>query len=69
VEFAPVERKTTRGVSHLSRVVMSGLWPEKKPNGSWSYPCLVDVLEKAGLKTITHYMGVRQQTVANFIIN
>jgi hypothetical protein len=37
---------------------MSGLRPEKKPNGSWSYPCSVDVLEKAGLKTITHYMGV-----------
>jgi hypothetical protein len=38
---------------------MSGLWPEKKPDGSWSYPHLVDVLEKAGLETITHYMGVR----------
>jgi hypothetical protein len=48
---------------------MSGLRPEKKPNGSWLYPRLVDVLEKAGLKTITHYMGVRQQTVANFIVN
>jgi hypothetical protein len=38
---------------------MSGLQPEKKPDGSWSYPHLVDVLEKAGLETITHYMGVR----------
>jgi hypothetical protein len=37
---------------------MSGLWPEKKPDGSWLYPRLVDVLEKAGLETITHYMGV-----------
>ncbi len=48
---------------------MSGLRPEKKPNGSWSYPCLVDVLEKAGLETITHYMGIHRQTVANFIVN
>jgi hypothetical protein len=48
---------------------MSGLWPEKKPDGSWSYPCSLDVLEKAGLETITHYMGVRRQTVVNFIVN
>jgi hypothetical protein len=48
---------------------MSGLQPEKKPDGSWLYSCSVDVLEKAGLETITHYMGVRQQTVANFIVN
>ncbi len=48
---------------------MSGLRQEKKPDGSWSYPRLVDVLEKAGLETITHYTGVRQQTVANFIVN
>jgi hypothetical protein len=34
---------------------MSGLQPEKKPDGSWSYPHSVDVLEKAGLETITHY--------------
>jgi hypothetical protein len=38
---------------------MSGLRLEKKPDDSWSYPCLVDVLEKAGLETITHYMGMR----------
>jgi hypothetical protein len=37
---------------------MSSLRPEKKPNGSWLYPCSVYVLEKAGLKMITHYMGV-----------
>jgi hypothetical protein len=48
---------------------MSGFWPEKKPDGSWSYPHLVDVLEKASLETITHYMGIRRQTVANFIVN
>ncbi len=48
---------------------MSGLQPEKKPNGSWSYPCLKDVLEAAGLHTIAHYMDVRRQTVANFVVN
>jgi hypothetical protein len=48
---------------------MSSLWPEKKPNGSWSYPCLKDVLDAAGLHTIAHYMDVRRQTVANIIVN
>ncbi len=56
--------------SHIRAVwQISGLRPEKKPNGSWSYPCLVDVLEKASLETISHYMGICQQTVANFIVN
>ena len=48
---------------------MSGLRPEKKPNGSWTYPCSEDVLQAAGLEMISHYMDVRWQTVANFIVN
>jgi hypothetical protein len=48
---------------------MTGMRPEKEPNGSWSYPRSKDVLEEAGLQTITHYMGMRRQTVANFIVN
>ncbi len=48
---------------------MSGLQPEKKPNGSWSYPRSKDVLDAAGLHTIAHYMDMRRQTVADFIVN
>jgi hypothetical protein len=48
---------------------MSGLRPEKKLDGTWSYPRSVDVLKKAILETIAHYMDVRRQTVANFIVN
>jgi hypothetical protein len=33
------------------------------------YPHLEDVLQAVGLKPITHYVGMQQQTVANFIIN
>jgi hypothetical protein len=47
----------------------AGLRPEKKPNGSWLYPRSKDVLDTAGLHTIAHYMDVRRQTVANFIVN
>jgi hypothetical protein len=38
---------------------MSGLRLEKKPNGSWTYPCSNEVLKAAGLETISHYMDVR----------
>jgi hypothetical protein len=48
---------------------MTGIRPEKKPDGSWSYPRLKDILEAVGLQTIAHYMGVRRLTVANFILN
>ncbi len=48
---------------------MSGMRPEKKPDGSWSYLLSKEVLEAAGLQTIAHYMDVRRQTVANFIVN
>jgi hypothetical protein len=48
---------------------MSGMRPERKAKGSWSYSGSKDVFEAAGLQTIAHYMDVRRQTVANFIVN
>ncbi len=69
MEFVPVEPKTSRGVSHSSGMQMSGLRPEKKPDGSWTYPRSADVLKACSLQMIAHYMDVRRQTVANFIVN
>jgi hypothetical protein len=48
---------------------MSGFQLEKESDGTWLYPCSVDVLEKARLQRIAHYMGVCWQTMANFIVN
>ena len=48
---------------------MSGMRPERKANGSWSYPRSKEVLEAACLQTIAHYMVMHWQTVANFIVN
>ena len=62
MEFVSDKRRTIRGL-------MSGLRPEKKPNGSWSYPCSMDVLDAASLHTNAHYMDVYRQTVANFTVN
>ena len=67
--LSPTSVKRLEGF-HIHAVwQMSGLRPEKKPNGSWSYLRSKDVLEAAGLQTITHYMDVCRQTVANFIMN
>ncbi len=38
---------------------MTGNRPKRNEDGSWTYPCLADVLEAAGLKTIANYMDVR----------
>ena len=48
---------------------ITGKMPCKNPDGMWTYPLTEDVLEVAGLYTITHYVGVRRQTIANFIVN
>jgi hypothetical protein len=67
--LSPTRVKRLEGFHIRATWQMSGLQPEKKPNGSWSYPRSKDVLDAAGLHTIAHYMDVRRQTVADFIIN
>jgi hypothetical protein len=41
----------------------------KLPDGTWTYPNSAQVLEDVGLKTIAHYIAVRRQHIANYIIN
>ncbi len=48
---------------------MSGKRPERNVDGSWMYPHSEEVLEAVGMKSIAHYVDVRRQTIANFIIN
>jgi hypothetical protein len=67
--LSPTSVKQLEGFHIHATWQMSGMRPEKKPNGSWLYPRSKDVLEAAGLQTIAHYMDVRRQTVANFIVN
>ena len=47
---------------------MAGLVP-RKVRGSWKYPELGEVLAAVRLHTISHYINVRRQTVANYIIH
>jgi hypothetical protein len=67
--LSPTSIKRLEGFHICAMRQMTGMRPEKKPDGSWLYPCSKDVLEAAGLQTIAHYMGMRRQTVANFIVN
>jgi hypothetical protein len=39
----------------------------KLPDGTWTYPNLAAVLDKVGLKTIAHYIGVQRQHIASYI--
>jgi hypothetical protein len=67
--LSPSSMKRLGGFHIRAAWRMSGKRPARKEDRSWMYPCLEDVLQAVGLKPITHYVGVQQQTVANFIVN
>ncbi len=48
---------------------MTGKGPKKFPDSTWRYPNLEAVLQEVGLQTISHYIGVCWQHIANFIVN
>ena len=48
---------------------MAGKRPAKLPDGTWTYPNSAAVLDEVGLKTIAHYIGVRRQHIASYIVN
>ncbi len=43
--------------------------PRKRPAGTWEYPNLEKVLWDVGLQSISHYIGVQRQHIANFIVH
>ncbi len=48
---------------------MAGKRPMKLPDGTWTYPNSAAVLDKVGLKTIAHYISVRRQHKASYIVD
>jgi hypothetical protein len=38
-------------------------------DGTWAYPNSAQVLEDIRLKTVAHYIAVRWQHIANYIVN
>jgi len=43
--------------------------PRQGPNQMWKYPESAATLEEVGLYRIAHYVEVRRQTIARFIVN
>ncbi|KAL7524453.1 hypothetical protein ACHAXR_000579 [Thalassiosira sp. AJA248-18] len=43
--------------------------PRREPDGTWTYPLSEDVLEEIGMHNISHYVEVRRQTIASFIVD
>ena len=43
--------------------------PQRMPGGEWRYPASAAVLKEAGLFSVTHYVEVRRQTIAKYIVN
>jgi hypothetical protein len=48
---------------------MAGKRPLKLPDGTWECPNSAAVLDEVGLKTIAHYIGVRRQHIASYIVD
>jgi hypothetical protein len=48
---------------------MAGKRPLKLLDGTWKYPNSAAVLGEVGLKTIAHYIGVRRQHIASYIVD
>ena len=48
---------------------MAGKRPMKLWDGTWKYPHSMAVLDRVGLKTIAHYIGVQRQHIASYIVD
>jgi hypothetical protein len=48
---------------------MLGSHPRKRSDGTWEYPNSEKVLWDVGLQSISHYIHVRRQHIANFIVH
>ncbi len=67
--LSPSSMKCLEGFHIRAAWQLSGKRPEQNVDGSWTYPHSEEVLEAVGMKSIAHYLDVRRQTVANFIVN
>jgi hypothetical protein len=67
--LVPLGLKCLEGFHLQAAWQMSGKHPMKRLDGTWRYPNLEQVLREVGLQTISHYIGVRWQHIASFIVN
>jgi hypothetical protein len=67
--LAPGTLKRLDGFHHRAARWMAGMRPSHDGKGNWTYPSNTRALKKVGLYTIEHYIGVRWQTISNYIVN
>ncbi len=68
-KLSPLSLKSLEGFQIRAARRMAGKMPTKNPDGTWTYPSSRDVLKAVGLQTIDHYIGVRRETIARFIVD
>ncbi len=57
-KLSPLSLKSLERFHVCAACCMAGKMPTKNPDGTWTYPCLRDVLKAVGSRTIGHYIGV-----------
>ncbi len=67
--LAPGTLKRLDGFHHRAVWRMAGMRPSHDGEGNWTYPKNSRALKKAGLYTIEHYIGVRRQTISDYIVH
>jgi hypothetical protein len=67
--LAPQSIKCLEGFHKRAAWHMAGKRPKKLPDGTWTYPNSAAVLDEVRLKTIAHYIRVRRQHTASYIVD
>ena len=67
--FAPGTLKRLDGFHHRAAWQMAGMQPTHDGKGIWTNPKNSRALKKVELYTIEHYIGVRRQTISDYIVN
>ena len=67
--LAPGTLKRLDSFHHRAAWQMAGMRPSHDGEGNWTYLSNTQALKKVGLYTIEHYIGIRRQTISNYIVN
>ncbi len=67
--LSPVSLKVFKGFHIRAARHLAGKRPMKLCDGSWTYPNSAYVPKDVGLETIAHYIAVRWQHIAYYIVN
>ncbi len=67
--LTPGTLKRLDGFHHRAAQWLAGMQPTHDGHRHWTYPCNAQALKKVGLYSISYYIGIRWQTISNYIVN